>query len=111
MVGLRQTIFIAGEFSRRETMMLCEIEGDPHMREDVVRVGNGGTDLRYRPCWTEWRTQLDVTYVKSMLTRDSVLSLIEAGGLGVGVGEWRPEKRGEFGTFCIAPDRKVEVLT
>ena len=110
MVGLRQTVFVAGEFSRQETMMLCEIEGEPHMREDVVRVGNGGTDLRYRPCWTEWRTELEVTYVKSMLTRDSVLSLIEAGGLGVGVGEWRPEKRGEFGTFRIAPDRQVEVL-
>jgi hypothetical protein len=109
MVGLRQTIFIAGEYSKLEGMMLARIIGTPEMREDVVRVGNGGTDLRYRPFWGEWRTYLDVTYVKSMLTRDSVLSLIEAGGLGVGVGEWRPERRGEYGTYCIDPSRKIEV--
>jgi len=109
MVGLRQTIFVAGEFSKAESMMLARIEGQPFMREDVVRVGNGGTDLRYRPCWNEWTTVIDVTYVKSMLTRDSVLSLVEAGGLGVGVGEWRPERRGEFGTYVIDPSRKIEV--
>jgi hypothetical protein len=111
MVGLRQTIFIAGEFSKGEGMMLARILGEPEMREDVVRVGNGGTDLRYRPCWQQWETSLDVTYVKSMLTRDSVLSLIEAGGLGVGVGEWRPERRGEYGTYCIHPEKQVEVIS
>jgi hypothetical protein len=111
MVGLRQTIFVAGEFSKAEGMMLARIQGTPEMREDVVRVGNGGTDLRYRPCWTEWETELEITYVKSMLTRDSVLSLIEAGGLGVGVGEWRPERRGEYGTYCIHPMKKVEIVS
>jgi hypothetical protein len=111
MVGLRQTIFVAGEFSKLEGMMLARISPDtPEMREDVVRVGNGGTDLRYRPCWTEWTTTLDVTFVKSMLTRDSVLSLIEAGGLGVGVGEWRPERRGEYGTYMIDETKNIEVL-
>jgi hypothetical protein len=111
MVGLRQTVFVAGEFSKGEGMMLAVITGEPEMREDVVRVGNGGTDLRYRPCWQQWETSLDVTYVKSMLTRDSVLSLIEAGGLGVGVGEWRPERRGEYGTYCIHPERQVEIIS
>jgi hypothetical protein len=111
MVGLRQTVFIAGEFSKLEGMMLARIEGEPEMREDVVRVGNGGTDLRYRPCWQEWTTSLDITYVKSMLTRDSVLSLVEAGGLGVGVGEWRPERRGEYGTYYIDPSQQVEVIS
>ena len=53
---------------------------------------------------------LTVTYVKSMLTRDSMLSLIEAGGLGIGVGEWRPEKGGDYGTYAIDVDRSVEVL-
>jgi len=110
MVGLRQTLFFGGEMSKVEGQMMVRIEGEPIMREDVVRVGNGGTDLRYRPQFTEWTTVLEVTYVKSMLTRESVLSLIEAGGLGVGVGEWRPEKKGDFGTFRIDPSREVEVV-
>jgi hypothetical protein len=38
------------------------------------------------------------------------LTLLEAGGTGVGVGEWRPEKSGEFGRYMIDPSREVEVL-
>lgn len=106
-VGLRQFLFVFGE-GRHE---LARIEGDPQMREDVVRVGRGGADLRYRPEFTDWRTTLEVTYVTSALTRDSVLSLIDAAGMGVGVGEWRPERDGTNGTFRIDPDSTVEVLS
>ena len=110
MVSLRQTLFFSGEMSKTEGQMMVRIEGEPEMREDVVRVGNGGTDLRYRPYFEEWGAVLDVTFVKSMLTRESVLSLIEAGGLGVGVGEWRPEKKGDMGTFRIDETREVKVV-
>ena len=107
----RQCIFLDAEFSKVDGQKLARIVGEPHMREDVTRVGMGGTDLRYRPQFTEWRTSIDVTCVTAMLTRDSVLSLIDAGGMGVGVGEWRPEKRGDFGTFQIDPTRDVEVVS
>lgn len=90
---------------------MARIVGEPSMREDVVRVGNGGADLRYRPQFLEWSTTLQVTYVTSALTRGSLLSLLDAGGMGVGVGEWRPEKRGDFGTYTIDPTRDVEVLS
>lgn len=109
-VGLRQALFFTGEYSPTANMSLVDIVGEPRMREDVVRVGMSGTDLRYRPEFPEWSTALTVTYVKSSLTRDSVLSLIDAGGLGTGVGEWRPEKDGDFGTFRIDPTGEVEVL-
>jgi hypothetical protein len=111
MTGLRQTMFFTGELSDIDNQQLVEIIGDPHMREDVVRVGMGGTDLRYRPEFTEWRTTLTVTFVKSALTEESVLSLIDAGGMGVGVGEWRPEKSGDFGTFQVDPTREVTYLS
>lgn len=107
----RQCIFMNADFSKEDGQKLVRIVGEPHMREDVTRVGMGGTDLRYRPEFTEWSTEIEVTYVTAMLTRESVLSLIEAGGLGVGVGEWRPEKKGDFGTYQIDPTRDVEVLS
>jgi hypothetical protein len=81
------------------------------MREDVVRLGISGTDLRYRPEFAEWSAELEVIYIKSSLTQDSVLSLIDAGGMGVGVGEWRPEKKGDFGTFMIDPTRDVVIVS
>lgn len=110
MVGLRQTLFFRGE-PGDDGQQMVRIDGTPEMREDVVRVGNGGTDLRYRPMFPEWSAVLEVTYVTSALTRGSVLSLIDAGGMGVGVGEWRPEKRGDFGTYAIDQTRDVEVLS
>jgi hypothetical protein len=105
-VGLLQFIFFFGE-NRGE---LVRINGEPRMREDTVRVGRGGADLRYRPGFPEWSAVLEVRYVSSVLTRDSVLSLIDAAGLTVGVGEWRPEKKGSFGTFMIDQDKPVEVV-
>ena len=98
MTLLRQVLFFRGEVGV-DGQQLAIIEGEPKMREDVVRVGNGGTDLRYRPEFSEWR-----------ITQASVLSLIDAGGMGVGVGEWRPEKKGDMGTYSIDPDRDIEII-
>jgi len=109
MTELRQFMFFHGE-PGEDGLPLVEIHGEPEMREDVVTVGRGGSDLRYRPQFLEWSTTLEVTFVTSALTRDSVLSLIDAGGMGVGVGEWRPERRGEFGTYAIDDSRTIEVM-
>lgn len=109
-VGLRQTLFFTGEYSKVAGQALFDITGEPHMREDVVRVGMSGTDLRYRPEFPEWTTVLTVTYIKSALTQESVLSLVDAGGVTVGVGEWRPEKDGDFGTYRVDPTRDVTVV-
>lgn len=108
MTALKQAMFFSGE-PGADGQPLAHIIGEHEMREDVVRVGRG-TDLRYRPEFTEWSTELDVVYVKAMLTRNSLLSLIDAGGMGIGVGEWRPEKDGAFGTYRIDPSREVKVI-
>jgi hypothetical protein len=110
MASTRQYVFFHGEPSE-DGQGLFPIAGEPHMREDVVAVGQNGHDLRYRPEFPEWSTSLVVTYVTSALARASVLSLIDAGGMGVGVGEWRPEKKGEFGTYRVDPSRDVEVIS
>jgi hypothetical protein len=111
MVDLRQMLFFRGILSEKDPQPLVEIVGEPHMREDVVRLGISGTDLRYRPEFSEWSATLEVIFVRSALTQESVVSLIDAGGMGVGVGEWRPEHRGDFGTFEIDQTRDLVVMT
>ena len=112
MTALRQFMFMRGVMTKADAQMLVEIHGDPEMREDVVRLGgpSRSADLRYRPMFPEWTCELTVTYVKSSIDRGSILSLIDAGGMGIGVGEWRPEKRGEFGTYAVDQTKNVEVL-
>lgn len=112
MTELRQFMFMRGLLSDNDPQALVEINGEPRMREDVVRLSGPSrtADLRYRPEFPEWSAVLEVTYVKSCISRDSVLSLIDAGGMGIGIGEWRPEKRGEFGTYRIDGTKDIEAL-
>lgn len=110
MTALNQFIFVTGEVGD-DGRQLVQIEGEPRMREDVVRVGRGGTDLRYRPEFYPWSAKLDVTYFSNAITRETVLSAIDAGGLAIGVGDWRPERKGTFGTYRIDPEASIEVLS
>ena len=114
MTELRQLIFFGGELSDDPApVSLVRLECDtPIMREDYVRISAGGTDLRYRPQFTNWRAELEITYVASCLAQESLLSLVGAGGLG-GVGEWRPagkKSTGDFGTYEIDTERDVTVI-
>jgi hypothetical protein len=113
MTALRQLLFMRGVLTEGDPQQLVRIVGEPRMREDVVRLGgpSRSADLRYRPEFPVWSTVLEVTYITSSISRQSVLSLIDAGGLGIGVGEWRPEKRGEFGTYAVDQSKQVEVLS
>ena len=84
------------------------IEGsEPTVREDMVRVGMGSADLRYRPEFIEWTCKVELEVDSELLQRDDVLALVDRAGFGVGICEWRPEKGGEFGRFEIDPDVPV----
>jgi hypothetical protein len=111
MTALRQFIFMHGIRTKADPQMLVEIVGEPEFREDVVRLGgpSRSADLRFRPMFPEWECVLSVTYIKSSIDRNSILSLIDAGGMCVGVGEWRPEKRGEFGTYAIDHTKEIGI--
>lgn len=99
MTELRQAIYVAGE----GIDMLVPIIGTPEIREDMVRIGPGTADIRYRACYWPWSVQLNVTWVSSQFTAEQMVSLIDAAGIG-GVGEWRPSKAasGQFGKFRVA---------
>jgi len=72
------------------------------MREDMVRVGRGSTDLRYRPEFRDWEVDLVMEIDTDLLTVSDVVNLLNRSGFGIGVGEWRPEKNGEFGRFEVS---------
>jgi hypothetical protein len=72
----------------------------PVMRKDPVNVKTG-KDLRFRPEFRNWSANLDVRYDADRITIDQIANLLNHGGQTVGVGEWRPEKNGTFGTFQV----------
>lgn len=80
---------------------LAEIHGVPHMREDMVRIGNGVADIRFRGEFSEWYTVLPITYNAGAFSAEQIINLFNMGGFVCGVGEWRPEKTGNFGMFHV----------
>jgi len=100
---------------RKALFIVCDdpgnvipIEADaPVMREDVVRVGQGSTDLRYRPEFAFWRCTVTIEFNADLLTVEAILTLLDWAGFGVGLLEMRPEKGGEFGRFEV--DRTLPI--
>ena len=95
-------IDIVPNVPRRE--QLIEIHSDtPIMREDAVTVGMGTADLRYRGEFQNWSATLNIRFNKNGQYRlDQILNIINAGGQLCGIGEWRPERDGQYGMYQIA---------
>jgi hypothetical protein len=93
----------------REAGVIPMVCSDPFIREDIVRVGMGGTDLRYRPQFDDWSVRLTFAFDSDLLNADDVISLVNRAGFSVGIGEWRPEKDGEYGTFEVDDNEPVDV--
>ena len=102
MTELRQLVtFMSDGLCTDGTQLVRLIADEPIMREDMVRVGMGTADIRSRAEYRDWSAILRVEYVPSVIDLSSVVALIDAGGTN-GVGEWRPEKSGSYGTYEVA---------
>jgi hypothetical protein len=93
-VAARQAFHVVGE--------LVRIEGEPRMREDMVRVGMGTADIRYRGEFPEWKATIRIRYNARLLSAEQIVNMFNTAGFAVGVGEWRSEKSGSHGLFHVA---------
>lgn len=101
MTALRTGLYLRGEGPDQ----LVPIKGEIVMREDPVKIGMSGMELRYRNSVQEWTADLDIEFTVSCLPNvESLLALLDAAGR-VGVCDWRPEKNGIYGQFAVDRDR------
>lgn len=100
-LGLEKTLVKKAFFvPSNDPNNITPIEADePVVREDIVRVGANQTDLRYRPQFNNWRANIVAEIDSELLSAQDVANLVNRAGFSVGIGEWRPEKGGEFGRF------------
>ena len=87
-----------------EELAVIKSNRPPVFREDMVRIGgiSKTADLRYRPAFVNWTTELDITLIDTgVFTMESIINAINLGGYMNGVGEWRMEKSGDFGRFHV----------
>ena len=95
-----KALFIPCDDSKEILSMECS---EPVMREDTVRIGPGSADLRYRPEFREWSVVVKCEIDAGLLQVKDLLTLVDRAGFGVGIGEWRPEKKGDKGRFKVDP--------
>jgi hypothetical protein len=87
---------------------MVKIEGKPNMREDMVRVGMGAADLRYRGEFKQWSCTLTIRHNADVLSAEQIVNLFNHAGFAVGVGEWRPQKDGSFGMFHVGEEGETK---
>jgi hypothetical protein len=93
MTFLRGTFHVSGE--------LVPIDGEVHPREDMVRLNGRTADIRYRGEFSEWSAAIPVELNASVLSVEQLINLFTIAGFAVGIGEWRPERNGQYGRFAV----------
>lgn len=86
---------------------MVEVIGEPRPREDMVRVGMGTADIRYRPEFPEWRVPVTLKINAAAISAEQVANLLNIAGFGVGIGEWRPERNGQYGRFHVGSSEEA----
>lgn len=88
-----------------EETQLTRIYGESRMRQDMVRVGMGAADIRFRPEYVQWSANLTIEFNEGVLSLDQIYQLVKAAGYGCGVGEMRPEKgKFNYGRFVLSQE-------
>lgn len=91
-------------FIEEDENQMIEIKSDvPVMREDMVKIAGGTADIRFRGEFRNWYADMKITYNKNgQYTLEQIINIINAGGYCCGVGEWRPERDGQYGKYRVA---------
>ena len=98
-MSMRGAFFIDGD----ENQMVEIFSDTPLIREDMVKVGMGTADIRFRGEFRNWYAELTISYNKNgQYSLEQIINIINAGGYVCGIGEWRPERDGQYGMFHVA---------
>lgn len=67
-----------------------------------------GRVMRHRPRFDQWGARFTLHVNDDLLSPDMAHTLLNEAGQSIGIGDFRPEKRGPFGTFRVV---KFELCT
>ena len=111
-VAARQAFRVVGQVmnapgvldgSLQRTALVPLVAGTPTIREDVVRLSgpSRASEMRYRPEFYPWGVELQVILNPQVISIGQLGSMFQAAGHGVGIGDYRPERNGDCGTFDL----------
>jgi len=57
--------------------------------------------MRCRPIFSNWSLEVEFIYLPDQIDKADLLSYIETAGMLIGMGDFRPDKGGDFGRFSV----------
>jgi len=66
-----------------------------------------GRVMRHRPRFDQWGARFTFVLDDELLSVDMTQQLLTEAGQSIGIGDFRPEKRGPFGTFRVTKFKEV----
>lgn len=107
-VGSRKSLrFVVPSAVRMDADTVTILSGDlPAKRFDVdarpvVIPATKGRVMRYRPRFNDWGARFLLHVDESLLSPEMAHQLLNEAGQSIGIGDYRPEKRGPFGRFRV----------
>lgn len=95
------------------TTPTLHLYGVPNLHMTMVRSSdiNRTPDVRTRPIFEQWAIPgVTVKYMRGALTDKMVGNLLAAAGTLVGIGDWRPQRKGgSMGQFMLVPDNDKDL--
>ena len=65
-----------------------------------------GRVMRHRPRFDQWGARFEMYVNEALLSVEDAHKLLSEAGESIGIGDFRPEKRGPFGTFRVTKFRE-----
>jgi hypothetical protein len=98
--GLKKTELKTALFVQGNSIPITYSEMIPRM--DICRLSgiSRTPDVRFRPSFRNWKARMTILFADT-LSVETVVDLLNRAGK-VGVGEWRPQKNGDYGTFQVS---------
>lgn len=60
-----------------------------------------GRIMTHRPMMKEWELSFTIDYNADAILDEVLKSVLDYAGLYVGIGDWRPDKKGKFGKYMV----------
>jgi len=106
--GSRKTLrFVVPSAVRMESDTVTILNGKGPAKEfevdsrPVTIPATKGRIMRHRPRWNAWGARFVLIVNDEMIDPETAHMLLNEAGQSIGIGDFRPEKRGPFGTFRV----------
>ena len=88
---------------------MLPLTGDWHVDSRAVVIpATRGRILRHRPMFSDWAVSFDIQVNTDLIDLQTVKKILEDAGALVGLGDFRPSKKGPYGRFSVTSWEKVK---